>query len=323
MKKLKYYYNPKTLNYEMVEVSWHIKALRVAGWVSTAIVFATILLAVYYSFFKSPREFLLERENEKLALEMKLAQEELHKLNEELNFLARRDENIYRVIFEADPISGNVREAGYGGRRSGERFRGYKSEMLLKTVDSLILKLKHKLVVQSKSYDEIEKMATSKEKMLAHIPAIQPVSNEDLTRFASGFGYRIHPIYKTVKFHAGADFTAPRGAEVYATGDGKVIKSDNKSRGYGNQIVIDHGYGYKTRYAHLQAYHVKAGDYVKRGELIGFVGSTGLSTAPHLHYEVLKNGNAIDPVNFFYNDLTSEEYDQLIDIANRTNQSFD
>lgn len=323
MKKMRYYYNPKTLNYEKVEVSWRSKAWRVIGWISNTILFAVIIVIIYNLYFESPRERLLEHELNKMELEYELMSKELDHMNEVLADLQRRDDNIYRVIFEADPIPQSQRDAGFGGTNYYKRFEGYQNEELLKGVEKKVKSLKGKLVVQSKSYDALANLIQRKEEMLSSIPAIQPVSNDELRRLASGYGYRVHPIYKSVKFHKGLDFSATRGTEVYATGDGKVDRADRRSRGYGNQIIIDHGFGYKTRYAHLDRYLVRPGTKVKRGELIGYVGNSGQSTAPHLHYEVLKDGSPINPINFFFNDLTPSEYDQLIEIANTANQSFD
>jgi murein DD-endopeptidase MepM/ murein hydrolase activator NlpD len=177
--------------------------------------------------------------------------------------------------------------------------------------------------VQSKSYDEIFSLAKKKTEMLASIPAIQPISNKDLRRLASGFGYRTHPIYKTQHLHTGIDFSAPTGTEIYATGDGKVVYADNAGRGYGNHVILEHGFGYQTMYAHMIKTNVRRGQNVKRGDVIGFVGSTGTSTAPHLHYEVIKNQKKINPINFFFNDLSPEEYDKVIEISSQQNQSFD
>jgi murein DD-endopeptidase MepM/ murein hydrolase activator NlpD len=274
-------------------------------------------------YFDSPEERYLQHELEKMEFEYDLMAKELDGMNEVLAELQRRDDKIYRVIFEADPIPASQRKGGFGGTNYLKRYEGYDNEDLMKEVASKLEQLKSKLVVQSKSYDELNKLIRSKEEMLASIPAIQPVSNKDLTRLASGYGYRIHPIYKTMKFHGGVDFTAPQGTEVYATGDGVVVEANSRNRGYGNMVVIDHGFGYKTRYAHLFQMAVQAGQKIKRGELIGYVGTTGLSTAPHLHYEVLKDERMINPVNFFFNDLSAEEYALLIDIANMSNQSFD
>jgi murein DD-endopeptidase MepM/ murein hydrolase activator NlpD len=177
--------------------------------------------------------------------------------------------------------------------------------------------------VQSVSYDEIIDLARNKEKMLASIPAIQPISNKDLTRTASGWGYRIHPIYKIRKFHYGMDFTAPTNTEVYSTGDGTIEVLNKSRRGYGNKIIVNHGFGYKTLYAHLNSFNVKQGQKVKRGDVIGYVGSTGLSTAPHLHYEVHLNNKKVNPVNYYFNDLTPEEYDRMVEISLKSGQTFD
>lgn len=323
MKKLRYYYNPKTLNYEKVEESWTSRFARVFGWVSLAIVFAVIIVVVYNSTFESPDERYYRHELEKMELEYELMSKELDNLNEVVAELQQRDDKIYRVIFEAEPIPAGQRAAGFGGTNYLKRFEGYDNEELMKEAARKIEQLKSKLVVQSKSYDEISKLIRSKEELLASIPAIQPVSNLDLTRLASGYGYRIHPVYKTLKFHAGIDFTAPQGTDIYATGDGVVVQADSRSRGYGNLVEIDHGFGYVTRYAHMYKMNVRPGQKVKRGELIGQVGNTGLSTAPHLHYEVLKDGKHVNPINFFFNDLDEEEYALVIDLANTSNQSFD
>lgn len=323
MKKLRYYYNPKTLNYEKVETNWKSKLFKFFGWLSVSIVFAVIIVMVYSIYFESPNERYLSIQLEKSNMEYELMTHELNNMNEVLVDLQKRDDKIYRVIFEAEPMPPSQREGGFGGVNYLSRYEGFDNSELMKVVAAKIEHLKTKLAVQSISYDEISKLIKSKGELLAATPAIQPVSNKDLTRLASGFGYRIHPIYKTRKFHAGIDFTAPRGTEIYATADGIIERADRKSRSYGNQIIINHGYGYKTRYAHLAKYLIRIGQEVKRGELIGYVGSSGLSTAPHLHYEVYKSGVAINPINFFFNDLTPEEYNLLIDIANTANQSFD
>ena len=322
MKKLKYYYNPKTLNYEKVETSWKNRIWLILGWISTTIFFAVLFFIIYSLFFESPQELYYKRELAKMKLEYKLMRQEMNNLDQVLADLQSRDENIYRVIFEADPINPEIRSAGYGGSSVFERFEGYENESLMRSIDSSIQKMKRKLYVQSKSYDEITTLIKNKEGMLASIPAIQPVANKNLTRLASGYGYRVHPIYKTVKFHEGLDFSAPSGTEIYATGDG-VVTNAGKEKGYGNQVVIDHDYGYVTSYSHMSKITVRKGQKVKRGEIIGYIGSTGLSTAPHLHYEIVKNGAKINPINYFYNDLTPAEYDKLIEIANMTNQSFD
>jgi murein DD-endopeptidase MepM/ murein hydrolase activator NlpD len=323
MKKHKFKFNQRTLQYERHKTKWTTRLLWGFAWLSTAVVFGIAFHTVMNSLFPSSREAKLQREIDKLQDEYVSVQKALELLNDEADYLAKVDDNIYRQIMEAEPISQAVREAGYGGRDYYARYAGYDNSELMISIDSTIERIKRKLYIQSLSYDELKSLIARKSEMLASIPAIQPISNKDLTRAASGFGYRIHPIYKTVKFHEGLDFTAPQGTEIYATGDGTVIRADAKYHGYGNMVAIDHGYGYETRYAHMSRFIVREGQKVKRGELIGYVGSTGLSTSPHCHYEVLKDGQKVNPVNYFYSDLTAEEYARLVEIANQPNQSFD
>jgi murein DD-endopeptidase MepM/ murein hydrolase activator NlpD len=240
-----------------------------------------------------------------------------------LTDLQERDDNIYRTIFEAEPLHSSIREAGVGGSDAYQDLEGMENSEIVINVKKRLDKIMKKIYVQSVSYDEVIKLAKSKEAMLASIPAIQPISNKDLTRTASGWGYRIHPIYKIRKFHEGMDFTAPTGTDVYATGDGTILEAESTFRGYGNKIMIDHGYGYKSLYGHLNEIDVKVGQKVKRGDVIGKVGNTGLSTAPHLHYEVSINNEKVNPVNFYFNDLTAQEYENLIEISVKSGQTFD
>lgn len=289
---------------------------------------ATLVLALLYNlvfsaFFDTPKEKELMRENKQLELQYEILNKKFDLVEKTLDDLQRRDNNIYRVIFETEPIPSSVREAGFGGSERYEKLRGLDdSELVIKTSKRLD-KLSKQLYIQSKSYDQIINKAENKEEMLASIPAIQPISNDDLTRTASGYGWRIHPIYKIKKFHDGMDFTAPTGTEVYATGDGVVSKVKNSYRGYGKRVVVDHGFGYKTRYAHLTSFNVRRGEEVKRGDVIGYVGNSGLSTAPHLHYEVLKDGKQVNPVHYYFNDLTPEQYEKMIFISSNSGQSFD
>ena len=240
-----------------------------------------------------------------------------------LDDVQNRDDNIYRVIFEADPIPKSIRKAGYGGVNRYENLKGFNNSDLITNTSEKVDQISKQLYIQSKSFDDIIELAKNKTDMLAALPAIQPVSNKNLSRMASGYGYRIHPIYKTRKMHSGMDFSAKTGTPIYATGDGKISKVRRSRRGYGNHVVIDHGYGYKTLYAHMKKYAVKKGQKVKRGEVIGYVGSTGTSVAPHLHYEVHKDGRKINPVNFYFNDLNPEEYEKMLEISSQNNQSFD
>jgi murein DD-endopeptidase MepM/ murein hydrolase activator NlpD len=234
-----------------------------------------------------------------------------------------RDNNIYRLYFEANPIPEEQRRAGFGGVNRYKSLEGFNnSEMIIATTKRLDV-IQKQMVIQSRSLDEITKLAEDKEKLLAAIPAIQPVKNEDLTRMASGYGWRSDPFTKARKMHWGMDFTAPKGVPIYATGDGIVTRADNNASGYGKHIRVDHGYGYMSLYAHLSNYNVKRGQKVKRGDLIGFIGSTGRSEAPHLHYEVWKDEERINPINFYYGSLTAEEFENMLKFANQENQSLD
>lgn len=323
MTKVKYRYDKQSLTYEKVELGAKQYALRIAGYLAAAAVFSVIVVLVFTTFFDSPKEKQLQREIANLQMQYKMLNGRMVQASTVLAELREKDDDIYRVIFEAEPIPSTVREAGYGGVNRYQNLEGYvNSELITETTEKLD-KLTRQLVVQSRSFDEVIELAKSKEKMLASIPAIQPVANEKLKRVASGFNWRIHPIYKIRHFHTGIDFTASRGTEIYATGDGVIKEVEVKRNGYGKNIKIDHGYGYVTLYAHMSRFNVKKGQKVKRGEVIGYVGSTGTSTAPHLHYEVIKNGEKINPVNFFFNDLTPEEYERVVELSSRSNQSFD
>ena len=323
MAKVKYRFNPKTLNYEEVTPSFKDYLLKLAGYVAVGLFFAITIVFSAYTFIDSPKELALKRENQKLKQQYTLLNKQLDRIDNVLGDIQHRDDNIYRTIFEAEPIPSSVRQAGMGGVNRYESLEGFKSSDLLIETTSRLDKLAKQLYVQSKSFDEVINMAKNKEKMLASIPAIQPVANKDLKRMASGYGYRIDPVYKTKKFHAGMDFSAPTGTEIYATGDGTVVKVKEDNRGYGHHVVIDHGFSYETLYAHLSDIKIKEGDEVKRGEIIGLVGNTGKSVGPHLHYEVRKNGRAVNPINFYFNDLTPEEYDLMLEISANINQSFD
>ncbi len=322
-KRVKYFYNTHTLKYEKVEVSIGKKILRVTGYLASVAVFAGIVMIFAYSYIDSPKEKQLKREIEQLTLQFDLLQDRLKIMDVVMEDLSERDDNIYRVIFEADPIPSDIRKAGYGGVNKYKNLENYDySKVVIETTKKLD-RIAKQMYVQSKSYDELLKEVKNKSKLLASIPAIQPISNKRLRHMASGFGFRIHPIYKTSKMHTGMDFTAPTGTPIYATGDGVVIEADASRRGYGNHVVINHGYGYKTLYGHMSRIKVRRGQSVKRGEVIGFVGNTGTSTAPHLHYEVIKNGKHINPINFYYNDLNPAEYEQMLEMSSKANQSFD
>lgn len=323
MPKVKYYFNTHSLKYEKVVVSIRRRVFQVIGFLATAVVFGAVIMTFSYSYFESPREKQMERELSEMEFQYDILNKRLDQVTAVIHDLQRRDDDIYRVIFEAEPIPGPVREAGTGGVNRYSTLEGYSNTRLMVETNKKIDKITKQLYIQSKSFDEIFNLARNKNEMLASIPAIQPISNKDLTKMASGFGYRIHPIYKTARMHHGIDFTAPVGTEIYSTGNGKVYSIEKTGRGYGNNVVIDHGYGYKTLYAHLSKIVVKRGQKLVRGELIGYVGSTGTSTAPHLHYEVIKNGVKINPINFFFNDLTPAEYEKMLEMSSQVNQSFD
>ncbi len=323
MPKVKYHYNTLTLKYDKVVVSWKKRLLRFFGWLATAIVFGTLIMVLAYNFLDSPKEKKLKRELEEYSYQLELLKQRSKQLSAVLRDIQERDNTIYRVIFEAEPIAEGVREAGFGGVDRYKNLYDYYNPEMLIDVTKQIDKLSKQMYIQSKSFDEVWGLVKNKATMLSSIPAIQPVSNKDLTRVASGYGWRIHPIYKTEKMHTGMDFTAPIGTEVYATGNGVVDKVEMDGRGYGNNVLINHSYGYETLYAHLNKYIVRPGQKVSRGDLIGYVGNSGTSTGPHLHYEVRKNTNPVNPVNYYYNDLSPEEYEKMLEISTRAGQAFD
>lgn len=323
MAKIKYYYDTKTLSYKRIELSKANKIKNLLYFLIGSSFTGLIMVIIFFQFFDSPKEKILNREIAQLKTQFEIVKGKLNQAELVLDDIQQRDDNIYRVIFEADPIPKSIRKAGYGGINRYENLTGYNSSEIIISTNKKIDQITKQLYIQSKSFDDIIKLAKNKANMLAAIPAIQPVSNKNLSRMASGYGPRIHPIYKTKKFHAGMDFSAKTGTPIYATGDGKIAKVRRSRRGYGNHVIIDHGFGYKTLYAHMSKYIVKKGQKVKRGDVIGFVGNTGTSVAPHLHYEVHKNGKKINPVNFYYNDLTPEQYERMIEISSQSNQSFD
>ena len=323
MPKVKYHFNTHTLKYDKVIVSWKKRLLRVFGFLSTAVVFASVIVLIAYNFFDSPKEKQLRRQLEETTFQLDLLKQRADQVDMVLKDIQDRDNTIYRVIFEADPIPQSVREAGFGGVDKYNNLKDYYNASLLTDVTMQLDKISKQLYIQSKSYDEVFELVKNKAQMLASIPAIQPLSNKDLNHVASGFGWRIHPIYKTEMMHSGMDFTAPIGTPIHATGNGSVAKVEMNGRGFGNNIIISHGYGYQTLYGHMSRIAVKPGQKISRGDIIGFVGNTGSSTGPHLHYEVHKNGSPVNPINFYFNDLSPEEYDKMVEISSRASQSFD
>lgn len=323
MAKAKYRYNPHTLSYDKIELSFRDKIFRGSMILGASLIIGIGIYFVTDAFVDSPKEKQLKKDNAELLARYSILDKKAEQLAIVLEDIQHRDDNIYRVIFEAEPIASEIREAGFGGVNRYKELENFTNAELIVNTSKKLDKLSKQLYIQSKSFDEVFEMAKKKEEMLAALPAIQPVSNKDLTRMASGYGYRTDPVYKTTKFHAGMDFTAPTGTPIYATGDGKVIQADAANRGYGNHVRIKHGYGYVTLYAHMSKFNCKVGQKVKRGDVIGYVGNTGKSVGPHCHYEVRKNGNPINPVNFYFNDLTPEQYAKMLELANDPTQSLD
>ncbi len=322
-KKTKYIFNHKTLSYEHARLTVRHIVLKVLSYLTTSVVFTIVILVLGTYFFDSPKERVLKRELRQYELQYKLVNERLAQIEKVLDDMADRDDNIYRVIFESEPIPSEARKAGYGGSDRYRDLQGYRNSDIITETAQKLDQITSRMYVQSKSFDEVSDLAKNKSRLLASIPAIQPVSNNDLRRLSSYFGYRTDPYYKVLKFHEGVDFSAPTGTDIYATGDGVVVVADRAMSGYGNQIIIDHGFGYKTMYAHLQEFKVRRGEKVHRGQIIGTVGNTGKSTSPHLHYEVWKSEKPVNPINYFFNDITPEQYEEMLILSQRPSQTMD
>jgi len=324
MAKIKYYYDTKTCRYERVKTTKMDTILNGAGILAMALMLGAGLSWAYIEFFPSTQVTRLQQEKKQIELKYNVLNEEVAQASEMLEVLQKRDDNLYRSILEADPIPNEVRKGGTGGAAQMKALldeRLERQDLVLATAEK-IERLKHELYVQALSYDELADLARKKKEMVAAMPAIQPISSKATgRRIASGFGMRMHPILKTRRLHAGLDFSAPRGTDVHATGNGKVIKA-GWSGGYGKLIEIDHGHNYRTRYAHLSKMLVRKGQKVKRGQVIGKVGNTGLSVSSHLHYEVYHKGKPVNPVNYFFADVTPEEYQQILEAAARDTQSL-
>jgi len=319
----KYIFNTKTLALEKVQHRLRDKMLKVLSYLLTSVFFSFIVLVIGFSIFDSPKEKQLKREISELQFQYSLLNNKMGKMSDVLKNMASRDNDIYRVVLDAQPIPDAVRQAGFGGSDRYKDLDGYTNSQLMVDATRNMDKLIKQIYVQSKSYDELEKIAKNKEKMLASIPAIEPINDRTHTAIISGFGWRIHPIYKVEKMHTGIDFAAPEGTPIYATGDGVVEMADATEQGYGNHVVIDHGFGYKTLYGHMSRFAVVAGEKVKRGQVIGYVGCTGDCTGDHVHYEVIRNGTKINPIDYFYSNTSPEEYKQIISLAGQPTQSLD
>lgn len=323
MKKIKYYYNTHTLRYEKLETPLRVKLLRVVGFIASALVTAALIAYAAFQFIGSPKEKMLALQNQNLRENYEDLSDDLEKALQQMKELEKRDNDVYRAIFEANPIPDSARSKAIEAEQEIAKVEKLNDRQLVASVTKTLNNLADRIKTQYRSYVEIEELVKNKAVLLAHTPAIQPVSNKDLNRIASGFGYRIDPVYKTTKFHAGLDFTAPQGTPIYATADGTVTTAGNTGDGYGIHVIIRHGYGYETLYGHMVKVKARGGQSIKRGEVIGWVGSTGKSTGPHCHYEVRKNGNALDPIYYFYNDLSPEQFDRILKKAAASNQSLD
>jgi len=323
MPRTKYKFNPESLSFDRVRLGARALLFRFLAYFIGSVIIALFYWVVFASFFDSPKEKALKREVEQLTIQYDLIHREMANIENVLDGLQKTDDNLYRTIFEAEPIPVTLRSGGVGGVNRYESLEGYTNSKLVIETARRLDKISKQVYVQSKSFDDLIGLAARKEEMLRSIPAILPISNKDLTRTASGFGRRIHPIYKIIKFHYGMDFTAPAGTDIYATGNGQIVAVISSQRGFGKHIIVDHGFGYTSIYAHLSNFNVRVGQKVQRGDIIGFVGSTGQSLANHLHYEIKLNGVNVDPVNYYFEDLTASEYEKMIEIASKTGQSFD
>ncbi len=323
MRKIKYYFNTHTLRYEKHETPFRVKLLRMFGFIAASIAIAILIVAIAFQYIDSPKEKILQQENDDMKQQYAVLSSRLLQLQKQMLELENRDNNVYRSIFESKPVPDSARLKEMEKSKEVELVQSMGETELVNSLTGQLNKLTLRVAYQVKSYADIEGMVKNKEKLLAAIPAIQPVSNKDLSHIASGFGYRVDPVYKVTKFHAGLDFTASQGTPIYATADGVVKEADFNAGGFGNHVIINHGYGYETLYGHMVRMKVKVGDKINRGEVIGYVGSTGKSTGPHCHYEVHKNGDPVDPVYYFYNDLSPEQYDRLLKMAAAANQSLD
>ncbi len=325
MAKVKYYYDSENLAYRKIKTKKRTKFAYAVLFLVASALFGVLSFVVLLNtpFFETPKDRLLTREIDNFKLQYAILNKKMDQIDEVLANIEDRDNNLYRVYFNTSPIPMEQRKAGFGGVNRYKQLEGYDNSELVVNTSKRVDMISKELVIQSKSLDEILKLAKEKNNLLAAIPAIQPVRNENLRQIASGFGYRSDPFTKVRKFHEGMDFSAKTGTPIYATGDGVVARADNTASGYGNHIVIRHGYGYETLYGHLSKYKCRAGQRVKRGDIIGYVGSTGRSEAPHLHYEVHKGGEVVNPINFYYGNISAAEYVVITKLANQENQSLD
>ncbi|MDR1761592.1 MAG: M23 family metallopeptidase [Bacteroidales bacterium] len=319
MPKGKYRFNQESLTYEKINHSTRKIILLIISYFSIFVTIGFAFMFVWLHFFPSAREYSLIEENKILRSQYKILDEKINRVELVMNDIADRDNSIYRVVFEADPIPLEVRNAGFGGVNRYQELQNTPNMELVVDVSKRIDILQKKLYIQSLSFDTIMNLAKNKTEMLKCIPAIQPLRNGNLV---SGFGFRMHPIYKTIRIHTGIDLAAPTGTKIYATGDG-IVQNADIERGYGKQVIINHGYNFLTVYGHMDKILVQKNQNVKRGDLIGLVGNTGTSTGSHLHYEVRRNNTPVNPINYYLNDLSPQEFAELLAQSQQTNQSLD
>ncbi|MCX6297958.1 MAG: peptidoglycan DD-metalloendopeptidase family protein [Bacteroidetes bacterium] len=323
MKKIKYYYNTHTLRFEKLETPLRVRLLQVFGFIAASIVTGLVIIFIAFKYIDSPKEKLLRQENDDMHESYSLLRERVNQLEMQMDELENRDNSVYRSIFEAEPIPDSARVKDMEAKNEVKLVQRMGETELVKSMTSQLNNLSLRLAYQDQSYVEIADMVKNKAKLINAIPSIQPVSNKNLNRIASGFGYRIDPVYKDRRPHQGLDFTAPQGTPIYATADGTVKEVGFTTSGFGNRVVINHGFGYETLYGHMYRFKARVGQRVKRGEVIGYVGNTGKSTGPHCHYEVHRGGRPVDPIYYFYNDLTPAQFDRILKLAAAGNQSFD
>jgi murein DD-endopeptidase MepM/ murein hydrolase activator NlpD len=323
MKKVKYFYNTHNMRFEKLTTPLRVRLLQVFGYIAASIVTGILIFAITFRYIDSPKEKLLRQQNDDLKQNYQVMNERIKQLQLQMDELANRDNYVYRSIFESNPIPDSARVKEMEKKKEVQLVQSMGETELVNSMAAQLNNLSLRMAYQVKSFGAIENMVKNKEKLLAAIPSIQPISNRSLNRVSSGFGYRIDPVYKDRRLHPGLDFTAPVGTPIYAAADGVVRDAGFNTGGYGNRVVVNHGFGYETLYAHMVRIKARVGTKVKRGEVIGYVGSTGKSTGPHLHYEVHKNGTQLDPIYFFYNDLTPAQFDRILKLAAASNQSFD
>jgi len=323
MKKVKYYYNTHTLRYEKLETPLRVRLLQLIGFIAASIVTGLIIFVIAFRYIDSPKEKLLRQQNYELSQNYSVFMERVKQLELQMDEIENRDNNVYRTIFGADPIPDSIRVKDMELKKEVKMVQSMGESELVASISKQLNNLSLRTAYQTTSFEEIGDMVKNKEKLLKATPSIQPISNKQLNRVGSGYGFRIDPVYKERRMHMGLDFTAPIGTPIYATADGRVKDAGFNTGGFGNRVVISHGFGYETLYGHMVRIKARVGEMVKRGEVIGYVGSSGKSTGAHCHYEVHIKGQPVDPIYYFYNDLNAAQFDRILKLAAASNQSFD